>query len=155
MLIPGGVSGALGMVPSPLWGLTDPTELWDGCWAGLLAVWLGLLARGAADVSVKAGGRGLAGDVSDDLVSGWVSRDEFSSAVGSELTAFGARERPLSFPAAPWGWGCWCRVSFSSGETEAEKEQWRCPELGCHPQAQDLISSRERSARGQSYPEHP
>lgn len=119
------------MVLSPLWGLSDPTELWGGFWAGFLAVWLGLLAREAADVPVRAGGRGLAGDVSDDLVSGWVSRDEFSSAVSSELAAFGAQECPLFFPAVPWGWGCWCHVDFSRGEAEAEKEQWQCPQLGC------------------------
>lgn len=46
---------------------------------------------------VRAGGRGLAGDVCDDLVFGWVSRDEFSSAVSSELAAFGAQECPLFF----------------------------------------------------------
>lgn len=139
----GSVCGALGTVLSPLWGPSHPTELWGGFWAGFVAVWLGLLARGAADVPVRAGGRGLAGDVCDDLVFGWVSRDEFSSAVSSELAAFGAQECPLFFPSC-----CTLRVlgpcRLLQWGNRGRKEQWQCPQLGC--QAQDLNCSRERSA---------
>lgn len=47
-------------------------------------------------MSVGAGGRGLARDISDDLVSGYISRDEFSRAapplaMGLVTRLFGAR----------------------------------------------------------------
>lgn len=81
-----------------------------------------LLAGGDVNVSVGAGGRGLARGRSDDLVSGWISRDEFSRAAPPlaavlVMRAFGARfDVPSPFPLLPEAGVavCGCRVSSSS-----------------------------------------
>jgi len=81
-----------------------------------------LLAWGAVNVSVGAGRRGLAWDVSDDLVSGWISRDEFSwaalpLAAGLVTRVFGARMNiPSPFPLLHEAGvaACGCHVISSS-----------------------------------------
>lgn len=109
-----------------------------------------LLAGGAVNVSVGDGGWGLARCRSDDLVSGWVSSDEFSRAApplaaGLVMRAFGARfDVPSPFPLLPEAGiaACGCRVSSSSsrvgklrqgGSSHVGQEHDR--DWGCDPEA--------------------